>query len=77
MIHMESISKDGLHIQRPCEDGLSGSYAERNALTIFKRAARTAGRKPPANPIKSEKRSDVNAIEGDNANENCSSENDW
>jgi hypothetical protein len=53
-----------------------GYYAERNALTIFNRAARTAGKKPPANPIKSEKISDVKIIEGDNANENCSSEND-
>ena len=54
-----------------------GYYAERNAFTIFNRAARTAGRKPPANPMKSENNSDETAIEGDNANENCSSENDW
>ena len=52
-------------------------YAERNALTIFNRAARTAGRNPPANPIKSENKSDVKTMEGDSANENCSSENDW
>ena len=72
-MEMESI-KDGLHWTQ----GLTfGIYAERNALTILSRAARTAGRKPPANPIKSEKRSDVITIEGDNANENCSSENDW
>ena len=52
-------------------------YAERNALTIFNLAARTAGRNPPANPIKSENKSDETTIEGDNANENCSSANDW
>jgi len=52
-------------------------YDERSALTIFNRAACTAGKNPPANPIKRENKSDVKTIEGDSANENCSSENDW
>jgi len=41
---------------------------------ISNRAARTAGRKPPINPISSEKPSDVATIDRDNAKENASSE---
>jgi len=45
-------------------------YAERNASTIFSRAARAAGRNPPADPMKSEKDNDHIIIEGESAKEN-------
>jgi len=59
----------------------AGSYlkryqADRNALTIFKRAARTAGRNPPSSPIVNEKNIDHPMMDGDNAKLNSNSEND-
>ena len=43
---------------------------------ISSRAARTAGKKPPSNPISKAKPSDAATIAGDKANENASSENE-
>ena len=45
-------------------------------MTIFIRAARAAGKKPPANPIKSEKNNDHPTIEEESAKENSNSENE-
>src|SRR5207249_2445005 len=52
-------------------------YAARNASTIFMRAARAAGRKPPAKPIASAKAIDATTIDGVSVNENASSANVW
>src|SRR5215204_1118825 len=43
---------------------------------IFNRDARSAGKKPPIRPMSREKPTDVAMIEGDNANEKASSENE-
>ena len=43
---------------------------------MLSRAARRAGRKPPKNPMSSEKAKDQATIEGANAKENASSAND-
>lgn len=41
---------------------------------ISKRAALTAGKKPPIKPISNEKPSEMATIDGDNAKENANSE---
>lgn len=51
-------------------------YSARSALTIFNRAARAAGKKPPIMPIKNEKSNDHPIIDGESANENANSEKD-
>src|ERR671915_2226603 len=43
---------------------------------IFSRAARTAGRKPPTNPINKAKAREIAAIQGDRTNEKASSANE-
>jgi len=52
------------------------NQAERRALTMFSRAARTEGRNPPMSPIKREKRREETIIVGERAKENASSENE-
>jgi hypothetical protein len=41
---------------------------------IFSRAARTAGKKPPINPINSEKPTEVARIDGESTTKRASSE---
>ena len=65
--------------QRTCvrAEGPLLAYAARSASTIFIRAARAAGRKPPTKPIASANSSDATTIRGVSVNENAISANVW
>jgi hypothetical protein len=54
--------------------GVGWPYTARKAWIIFSLAARTAGRKPPTNPMSKEKPSEAAAIDGDKEKEKASSE---
>jgi hypothetical protein len=56
--------------------GVFLSYPARRASTIFRRAARAAGKNPPRNPIIREKISVETIISGVIAKENASAAND-
>ena len=57
--------------------GERSAHAARSASTIFIRAARAAGRKPPTKPIASANTSDATTMPGVSVNENASSANVW
>ncbi len=53
---------------------VAARYADRSALRIFKRDARTAGRNPPTMPISNANRSVETMTDGARVNPNASSE---